>query len=117
MEVMRTAADEVFVVEAFDVVGFDGDDVVNVLEAAGDEEERFLGDDEAEFLEEVRVDDGVGDGGLVFKADEDEAFGSAGALAANDVAGDANDLVVAGVREVGGAENVDRQLKTTAETV
>jgi len=106
MKVMRAAADEVFVVEAFDVVGFDGDDIVNVLETAGDEEERFLGDDETEFLEEVRVDDGIGDAGFVFKADEDEAFGGAGTLAANDVAGDADELVVAGVREIGGAENV-----------
>ena len=59
MKIMRTAADEVFVVEAFDVMGFDGDDVVNVLETASDEEEGFLGDDEAEFFEEVRINDGV----------------------------------------------------------
>ena len=51
MEIVGGAADEIFVVEAFDVVGFDGDNVVDVLEAAGDEEERFLRDDEAEFLE------------------------------------------------------------------
>ena len=59
MEVVGAGADEAFVLEGFDVVGFDGDDVIDVLEAAGDEEEGFLGDDEAEFFEEGRRDDRI----------------------------------------------------------
>ena len=47
-------------------------------------------DDHAVLREKLRRDDGVGDAGFVFKAEEDEAFGGAGALAGDDAAGDAD---------------------------
>ena len=59
MKIVGLAADEVFVLEGFDVMGLDGDDIVDVLEPSCDEKERFLGDDEAEFLEELRRHDGI----------------------------------------------------------
>src|SRR5687767_3877035 len=100
MKIVRGAGDEVLVMEAFNVVSFDGDDVVEMLEAAGDEQERFLGNDEAEFLEELRVDDGIRNPGFIFEADEHKAFGRTGTLAADDVAGDSHDLVVPRLREI-----------------
>jgi hypothetical protein len=103
---MRGGADEVFVVETFKVMGFDGDDVVLMLKAAGNQEEWFLGDDEAEFFKELRVYDNIRNAGFIFEAEKDETFGGAGALAANDVARDADQLVVASGGEIGGAQNI-----------
>ena len=106
MEIVGGAADEVFVLEALDVMGFDADDVVHVLETAGDEEKRFLGNDEAKLLEQLRLNNGVRDARFIFKAYEHEALGCAGALTANDIAGDSDDLLVAGVAQIGRAEDV-----------
>ena len=94
------------VIEAFDVAGLDNVHAVSGLEAAFDEKKTFLGDGEAKFFEELRRDDGVGDAGFVFEADENEAFGGAWALAANDVAGDANDLAVLALRKIDGAPDI-----------
>ena len=106
MKIIGGGALELPVVEAFDVAGLDDVDAVGGLEAAFNEEEAFLGDGEAEFLEEGRRDDGVADAGFVFEADEDKAFRGAGALAADDVAGDANSLAMFATREVDGAPDV-----------
>lgn len=50
-KIVGAAADEIFVLEAFNLMGFNGNDVVDVLKAAGDEEKWFLGNDQAELLE------------------------------------------------------------------
>ena len=98
MEIVRGGALELAVVKAFDVAGLDDVNAVGGLEAAFDEEEAFLGDDEPQFFEELWSDDGVGDAGFVFEADENEPFGGAGALATDHVARDADDLAVLAVR-------------------
>src|SRR5204862_2588497 len=92
MEVIRGRALELAVVEAFDVAGLDDVNTVGGLQAAFDQEEAFLCDGEAKLFEKLRGDDRVGDAGFVFEADEDKAFGSTRALAADDVARDADDL-------------------------
>jgi len=51
VKIVRWAADEIFVLESFDVMGLDGNDVVDMLKAAGDEEKRFLSDNETKLLE------------------------------------------------------------------
>lgn len=57
------------------------------LEAAFDEEEGLGGDEEFVLVEGVAGDEEVGDAGFVFETDETMAFGSGGALAADDHAG------------------------------
>ena len=106
MKIMGVAAGELAVGEGFDFFGFNDHDVVGVLDLAFDDEKVFLRDEEALFFEELRRDDGVGDAGFVFEADEDKTFGGAGSLTANDVAGDANALAVAGFWEIRGAPNI-----------
>ena len=51
VKIVRGAADEIFILEAFDMMGLDGNDTVHVLESAGDKEEWFLGNDKAKLLE------------------------------------------------------------------
>ena len=55
-----------------------------VLDFAVDGEEQFLGNGEAPLFEELRGNDGIGDAGFIFEADEDKSLGGAGSLAAND---------------------------------
>ena len=88
------------------MLGFDEDDVVDVLDAAFDEEEGFLSDEEALLIEKLRGNDGVAGAGLVFEADEDESFGGAGTLSADDVAGNANVAAMTGAREVASAPDI-----------
>jgi len=80
------------------VAGLEVDGAAFVLEGAFEDEEAFLGDGEAVFFEEIRIKDGVGDAGFVLQTDEDDAFGGAGALAADDEAGDADGLEVGDAR-------------------
>ena len=94
---------EVGAVEGLDGGRFNVDDAFDVLQATSDAERGFTGDDEAAALKEVGAHDGVGDAGLVFEADEDNALGRAGTLAADHRAGDEHSVAVAGEREVGGA--------------
>lgn len=54
------------------------------LESAFDEEEGFGGDEELILVEGVAGDEEVGDAGFVLERDEAVAFGSGGALAADD---------------------------------
>lgn len=111
VKVVADASGQIIGTEGFDFPGLDVDHAVLVLEATEDTEERFLHDDEAEFLEELGIDDDVGDAGFVFEADEDDAFGGAGTLAANDGPGDSQGLVVREEAEVGGALEVFRQAR------
>ena len=74
------------------------------LHASVAKEKLFGGDDEAVFVEGVAGDEEVGDAGFVFEGDEAVAFGGAGALAADDLAGDGDVLAVGDVLEVDGAK-------------
>lgn len=54
----------------------------------------------------MRRDNCVRDAGLILEADEYESFRRAGTLAANDIARDAHNLVMARVTQIGGAKNI-----------
>ena len=93
------------VIEAFDAAGLDDVNAVGGLEAAFDEEKTFLRDGEAKFFEELRGDNGVGDAGFIFEADENETFRRSRPLPANNVASNANRLAMLPVRQIDGAPN------------
>lgn len=67
--------------ERLDAMGFYGDDVVLILQRAVHEKKLLVDDHYAVPGEKLRGDDGVGDAGFVFDAEEHETFGGAGALA------------------------------------
>ena len=107
MEVVRFGAEVSFEGEAGNVVGVDGGDVVDVLEATVDFEERFLDDDETVPLKCGRGDEGVGDAGFIFEAEEEVAVSAAGALATDDESGDDDGLAVAALSKITGAPDAD----------
>ena len=80
--------------QGIDAAGLDHGGSAGVLDFAVNGEEGFLGDGEASLFEELRGNDGVGDAGFIFEADEDESFRGAGSLAADDQSGDANVLSI-----------------------
>ena len=61
-------------------------------------------------LEGLAGDEGIADAGLVLKTDEHVTAGSAGALAADDQAGDEDDLTVAGLLQIGGTPDIRKAL-------
>ena len=71
-----------------------------------EEEEGFLGDDEAVFLKGGGGDEGVGDAGLIFEADEEMTFRGAGALAADDLASEGEPLSVFAAKQIAGTPDV-----------
>jgi len=76
-------------------LGFDGDDIVLILEYALDHQEA-LGDEENPiFLNKIGMHDGIGDAGFVFNAEEYESLGGAGALARDDATADSQALSAA----------------------
>lgn len=111
MEVVRGAAGEILGFEALDALSLDDENIFAGLEPAGDFKEGFLGDDEAQFLEKLGANDGVGDAGFIFEADEDKSFGGAGALTADDIARDGDDLSFTAFHQVDGTPDI-RQLGT-----
>jgi hypothetical protein len=94
-------------VEWLEVAGFDVDDAILILELAGDEHKARAGDDDAVRLEDVGSDDDVGDAGLVFKREKDEALGGAGALAGDYAARGADKLIGACRFKLGGGEDAE----------
>ncbi len=64
--------------ELLDVLGAEMDHRVDVLVRTFNEQELRVGDERPVRLVEVRVHDGVGDAGLVFKRQKDEAVSGAG---------------------------------------
>lgn len=89
------------------MAGFDVNDTVLILQLAGDEQEARAGDNNAIPLEDVGRDDDVGDAGLVFEGEEDEAFGGAGALSGDDSARGADELIGARRFELGSGEDAE----------
>tara|TARA_R110002049_G_scaffold15246_5_gene62611 strand:+ start:714 stop:1040 length:327 start_codon:yes stop_codon:yes gene_type:complete len=108
MKVMRVRRDGGGGGEGVSFEGVDGEDAIDFLDAALDAEKFFLGEGEAVFLEGGGGDEGVGDAGFIFEADEDVALRGAGALAADDHACDDEVIAMAGVFEIGGAPDVIR---------
>src|SRR5258707_188283 len=95
---MEVAGADVFrerVIERLEAVGLDADDAVVLLEAAFDDEEGARQDGPAVRFVGGRVDDDVGDAGLVLEREEDEALGCAGALADDAEAAGTNALAAA----------------------
>lgn len=83
------------------------DDFALAFDAAGGEEDGGEPAGAAEAFEGFGPDDEIGDAGLVFEGDEDDAAGGAGALADEDDAGDgdpASCWAAFGVAEFLGAE-------------
>src|SRR5579864_4016311 len=60
---------------------FHGDDVILILQASFDQQELVMNDHGMILLEKSRRDDGVGDSGFVFKAEENKTFCCSGTLA------------------------------------
>ena len=81
-----------------------------VLDFTMDGKEGFLGNGEPPLFEELRVNDGVGHASFIFEADEDESFGGAGALAANDHSRDANVLSISALRQIARQGHVGKSL-------
>ncbi len=93
-------------VQFLKVPGADMNDLVDVLERTFDQQEPGIGNEVAVGLIEIGVDDGVGDAGLVFDGEKDEAVSGAGPLAGDDLAGDAGFHAVPEQLQVTGAEDV-----------
>ena len=66
------------------------ENAVDVLHFTIDNEIRVIKDSGALTVEDVRHDDGIGDTGLIFQAEEKQAFGGTRTLPADDAAGDAD---------------------------
>lgn len=92
--------------ERGDGVGFEVDDAVLDLELTRDAESRFEVDDETVGFKFRRRDDAVGDAGFVFEGDEDKPLGGAGALAADDTAGDGDFCAILDEGEIAGAPDI-----------
>src|SRR3954468_22788168 len=106
MEVVRCRPFKLAVVEAFDTTGLDDVNPIVSLQAAFDQEKAFLRNGEAQFFEELRRDDGVGDAGFIFEADENETFRGAGTLPTDHVAGDANSLAMLAIGQIDCAPDI-----------
>ncbi len=83
--------------EGEDAPGFDGNNIVLILQNAFDKQKGMMNDDGVILRKKLRGDNRVGDAGFVFEAEEDKAFGCAWPLTGNDRAGNA-DLHAAALR-------------------
>jgi hypothetical protein len=70
-----------------DAGGFDGDDIVLILQLALDEQELLVDDDHMVSREELRRDDGIGDAGFVLEAQKNKTLRGPRALAGDHGAG------------------------------
>ena len=83
--------------------GFDGDDVVLILQNAFDGEEALAGKQQAILVKQVWPDNGVSYASFIFQTEKDESFGGSWALADDDAAADAETLAVGNITQVAGA--------------
>ena len=74
--------------QRFESSGPYGENIVDILHLAFNEQICVVEDGGALAIENVGHDDGIGDAGFIFHAEEQQSFGSPGTLAANDAAGD-----------------------------
>src|SRR5437899_2983018 len=89
-KIMRLGRHELLVRQRLDAARFDVDDAVGLLHLALDDEGSLLRDEQPAFFKKFGRDDRIRDAGLVFEADEHDAFGRAGPLPADHVARDAH---------------------------
>jgi hypothetical protein len=92
MKIVRGAANQLLVPQGFDVASLHENG--GVLQITFDDQKTFLRNHQAQLFKMGRRHDGVGHAGFIFQADEDKTFGSAAALAADHVAGNAHDLTI-----------------------
>lgn len=104
MKIMRVRTEGRIEAQRLDLERIDRDGILLVLQPAMDHEEGLLGDGKSRLLKEGRGHKGIGNAGFVFEADEDVAFGSARALAANDLASDGHSLTVSKLIQITGAQ-------------
>ena len=83
-----------------DTASLDDDDASGILNFTVDGEKRFLSDSKPSLFEKLRIDNNVGNAGLVFEADKDKSFGSAWSLAADDHSRDMNMLSIPALRQI-----------------
>src|ERR1700730_15352086 len=88
------------------LTGFNQDNVFRILHFAFNHEKSFLSNQETKALEQVWIDNRIGDSGFVFQTDEDKPFRRSRALPTNDVAPDLNRCPVTRVDEIGRAPNI-----------
>src|SRR4030095_6789940 len=81
--------------------------IVDMLQTTFDEEKFAANNGEAILREQVRRDDGVGNAGFIFEAQEDKPFRSAGTLACDNGTGDADISPIANVGEIDGANDIE----------
>ena len=104
MEVVRPNLDGI-ICKGYKAHGFHMDDVVLILQWPFDQQEAAAGDGDHIPLIKVWRDDDVGDAGLVFHGEEDEAFRCSGALTGDDAACCADPLAIAAAAEICGGED------------
>src|SRR5262245_39527915 len=103
---MRAAADKVFVLEAINLQCLDGNDIVGMLKTASDEEKGFLGDHQAKSFKHRRSQDCISDTGFILEADKYKTLGGSGTLPANNIPGNAHNLVMTRLWKIGRAPDV-----------
>src|SRR5580698_6417120 len=91
--------------ERLHTFGFDGDNVVLILQDAFDGEETFTGQQYTVLMKQVGRDDGVSHTSFIFKANKNKSFGSTRALAGDDAASDAQTLAVRNITQFDGSAN------------
>ena len=86
-----------------------GGPLVPSLDLPMDDQKGFRGDDEAITLEDIGINDGIGETGLVLERDEDDPLGGPGALAADHRAGSDHVCLVGCPGQTGGGQKGGRK--------
>lgn len=81
---------------------------VNVLHFAIYDQVGVIKDNGAFPVEDVRHDDGIRNAGFIFDTEKQQSFGRAGALAADDAAGDSGRAAVVYKSYLGGRRDAER---------
>ncbi len=76
--------------EGEDAPGFNGNNIVLILQNAFDKQKRMMDDDGVVLRKKLRGDNGIGDARFVFEAEENKAFGCARPLTGNHRASNAD---------------------------
>src|SRR3979490_319192 len=82
-----------------------GNHIVLILQDAFDGQETFAGQQKTVLVKKIGGNDRIGYPGFILQADKDESFGSAGTLASDDAASDAQALAAWNRAEVAGTAN------------
>ena len=96
--------------QAFDLLRFHMNHIVDVLQPAFDQKKSFLRNQQALRFKHRRCDDRVADAGFIFKADENKTLGSARTLAADHIARNANGAAMRCLRQISRAPNPGQEI-------